>query len=74
MPTSAMYFQSVLDVVKTWYEQGFYDLRVNGQLALEGDDRSLVHYCAKYISKSPELQLRGLLHLHYVVIRRRNAQ
>ena len=53
MALSASKFQTVLDVVKLWYELGFHEVRVHGQLALT---YSKVYW--------PEIQSRSPLHNH----------
>jgi hypothetical protein len=71
MPTAAKYFQVVLDVVKAWYMQSFFDLLVNGQFAIKDQGRQLIRYVTAYCSK-PQLQLRGSVHLHYLVWQQRD--
>ena len=61
--------QIVLDLVKCWWIDGFQKHKINGQLALEhgvqGVGRgALLSYISAYVSKGPELQLRGLVHSH----------
>ena len=68
MVITAKQFQSVLDVVKKWHDQGFRDRLVNGQLALVDTE----HYILKYTSKACPLnyeavfeqQSRGMQHFH----------
>ena len=69
MVWKASEWQHVLDVVKDWWKESFQKHKVNGQLALEhgvqGVGRgALLSYISAYVSKGPELQLRGLVHSH----------
>ena len=69
MGWKASEMQLVLDLVKCWWIDGFQKHRINGQLALEHGTRgvgrgALLNYISAYVSKGPELQLRGLVHSH----------
>ena len=69
MVVTAKQFQSVLDVVKKWHDQGFRDRLVNGQFALVDTED---YYILKYTSKACALnyeavfeqQSRGMQHFH----------
>ena len=81
MAFTAKQFQSVLDVVKKWHDQGFRDRLVNGQLALVDTEDYILKYTSKacalnsqdgcrtedYILKYTifEQQSRRMPHLHY---------
>ena len=69
MGWKASEMQLVLDLVKCWWTETFEKYKVNGQLALEHGTRgagrgALLSYFSAYVSKGPELQLRGLVHSH----------
>ena len=47
MVVKAKQFQSVLDVVKKWHDQGFRDRLVNGQFALVDTEVYILKYTSK---------------------------
>ena len=65
MPTSAKRFQTVLDIVKDWWDDGMRSHMVHGQFAIEDVDHQVIQYISAYASK-PECQMRGTAHLHYL--------
>ena len=66
MPTSAKRFQTVLDIVKDWWDDGMRSHMVHGQFAIEDIDRQLMRYIFIYTSK-PECQMRGTMHQHRLI-------
>ena len=70
MAFTAKKLQSVLDVVKKWYDQGFRDRLVNGQLALVDEENYMLKYtskgCALNYKANFEQVSRGMQHLHYI--------
>ena len=69
MVVTAKQFQSVFDVVKKWYDQGFRDRLVNGQFALVDTEDYILKYtfkaCAlnyilKYTSKACPLNYEAV--------------
>ena len=71
MVVTAKQFQSVLDVVKKWHDQGFRDRLVNGQLALVNTEDYSPNYtskaCALNYEAVFEQQSRGMSHLHHII-------
>jgi len=56
MVVRASHFQNVLDIVRQWYEEGFRQYFVNGQLALlwnfdQSAEISVTRYISGYVSK-----------------------
>ena len=70
MVVTAKQFQSVLDVVKKWHDQGFRDRLVNGQLALVDEEGYILKCtskaCALNYEAIFEQQSRAMPHLHYI--------
>ena len=69
MVVKAKQFQSVLDVVKKWHDQGFRDRLVNGQLALVDTEDYILKYTSKacalnYVTIFEQQSIR-MPHLHY---------
>ena len=63
-------FQIVLGIVKEWYLESLRALLVNGRWAIEDTKHQLIRYVSSYCSKPQlEWQLRGSIHLHYLVWR-----
>ena len=55
MPLTAKQFQVVLNIVKQWHRSALHNLLVNGQLAIEDYDYSLIEYVSLYCSKPVDL-------------------
>ena len=61
MALTAKQFQSVMDVVKKWYDQGFRDRRVYGQLALPYDFDRITYVLNAGALCSPEGSRIGIM-------------